>query len=334
MNTFFNHRPENKWTWYRWNAEREEYSKNSMIGLVLTRSKTVQNRDRDNVWRNIGEDLQNDVEGTRKLLFSMAKSRKDGNEKQFSVKNTTGELLTEPERKDERWEEYFRNLLKAPENGGTAKKEEEEVEFDEQLTGDMVDRITVSNVKDSLLKMRNNKATGYNGKKYERILEKKLRSIVEDVLHETHNGFRPGRGTTDLVFALKIIMEKSSEWDIKKHVALLYIEKAFDRVPRQMLWRAMKKAEYQIPLKVERAIKSLCVSNKTLVRPVAKVEKWFDVTSGVRQGSVILSLLFILLMDQVVKVVGQRSGESGNYAILSMLTTWDWWKKICSSLQT
>ena len=524
MNTFFNHRPEHKWTWYRWNAEREEYSQKSMIDLVLTSrkslvhdvkaisslsldsdhrvvvckinhqpppilkrpckqrikverlqeeavkrdlearlsniqlperettletmwqeikgdllkiaeevvgvkwiggtkkkrsaywteevreavanknrafrrwlkvrteesrqryvnlrntDKTIQNRARDNAWRNIGEDLEKDVEVTRKLLFSMAKSyRKGGNEQQFSVKNTTGELLTEPEKVDERWEEYFRNLLNAPENGGTAEEEEEEeVASEEHLMGDMVDRITVSDVKDALLKMPNNKAAGYDGipceifkfggmtainiltrlfniawdageipqdwskavihpvfkkgdrtncsnyrgiallshvgKIYERILEKKLRNIVEDVLHEAQHGFRPGRGTTDLVFALKMILEKSWEWDIKKYVALLDLEKAFDRVPRQMLWRAMRRAEYQIPPKLERAIKSLYASNETLVRPVAKEEKWFDVSSGVRQGSVISPLLFILLMDQVVKVVEQRSGDRGNYA--------------------
>ncbi|XP_076049281.1 uncharacterized protein LOC143029955 [Oratosquilla oratoria] len=120
------------------------------------------------------------------------------------------------------------------------------------------------------------------GKIYERIPEKKLRCIVEDVLHEAQQGFGPGRGTTDLVFALKIIIEKSWEWDIKKYVALLDLEKAFDRVPRQMLRRAMRKAEYQIPPKLERAIKGFYVSNETLVRPVAKEEKWFYVTSGVR----------------------------------------------------
>ncbi|XP_076049285.1 uncharacterized protein LOC143029959 [Oratosquilla oratoria] len=81
-----------------------------------------------------------------------------------------------------------------------------------------------------------------------------------------------------------------------------------------MLWRAMRKTEYQIPPKLERAITSLYVSNETLVRPIAKEEKWFDVTSGVREGSVISPFLFILLMDQVVKVVEQRSGDKGNYA--------------------
>src|SRR5678816_136545 len=38
-------------------------------------------------------------------------------------------------------------------------------------------------------------------KTYERILERRLREVVEDKLEEWQHGFRPGRSTIDLVFA-------------------------------------------------------------------------------------------------------------------------------------
>ena len=48
----------------------------------------------------------------------------------------------------------------------------------------------------------------HTGKIYNRIIEKRLRSCVEESLAEGQHGFRPGRGTSGLIFAMKIILEK------------------------------------------------------------------------------------------------------------------------------
>jgi len=36
MNTFYQHRDSHKWTWYRWNENRQEYTEKSMIDLITT----------------------------------------------------------------------------------------------------------------------------------------------------------------------------------------------------------------------------------------------------------------------------------------------------------
>ena len=59
------------------------------------------------------------------------------------------------------------------------------------------------------------------GKIYERILKGRLRTYVEDTLHETQHGFRPNRGTTNLSFALKILLEKSWEFNYPRYLAFL-----------------------------------------------------------------------------------------------------------------
>ena len=43
MNTFDQHRESQKWTWYRWNNQRQEYTDKSMIDLFLTIQKSIIN---------------------------------------------------------------------------------------------------------------------------------------------------------------------------------------------------------------------------------------------------------------------------------------------------
>ena len=54
------------------------------------------------------------------------------------------------------------------------------------------------------------------GKLYDRIIERTLRRHVEVVILECQHGFRPNRGTIDLVFTIKMILEKSWEWNKDK----------------------------------------------------------------------------------------------------------------------
>ena len=49
----------------------------------------------------------------------------------------------------------------------------------------------------------------------------------------------PGRGTTDAIFAVQQLMEKHLEKQKGLHVVDL--EKAYDRVPRQEVWRCTRK---------------------------------------------------------------------------------------------
>lgn len=76
-------------------------------------------------------------------------------------------------------------------------------------------------------------------KTYERILEKRLQSIIEIQLEEPQSGFRKGRGIQDHIFTLKQIIEKNP--NSKIHVAFIDIEKAFDSIPRNEIWNSLRK---------------------------------------------------------------------------------------------
>ena len=52
----------------------------------------------------------------------------------------------------------------------------------------------------------------------------------------------PGKGTTDAMFALRMLMKKYREDQRKLHCVFVDLEKAYNRVPREELWYCMRKS--------------------------------------------------------------------------------------------
>ena len=147
------------------------------------------------------------------------------------------------------------------------------------------------------------------GKIYERVLEQRLRGLVEEKIGKWQHGFRPGKGTVDLIFAMKLLLEKDWEWNKDKYAVFIDMEKAFDRVPRKKLWEALGHEEYGIPGKLKRAIKSILYETMSKVRGRDMESEWFEVRTGVRQGGVISPLLFIIYMDRCMKEICDDDNE-------------------------
>ena len=53
-------------------------------------------------------------------------------------------------------------------------------------------------------------------------------------------GFVPGRGTTDAIFIVRQLQEKYIAAKKPLYFAFVDLEKAFDRVPRKVLWWALR----------------------------------------------------------------------------------------------
>ena len=70
-------------------------------------------------------------------------------------------------------------------------------------------------------------------KVWERIIEARLRDRVE--ISEQQYGFMLGKGTTNAMFALRMLMEKYREGQRELHCVLVNLEKAYDRVSREEL---------------------------------------------------------------------------------------------------
>ena len=137
------------------------------------------------------------------------------------------------------------------------------------------------------------KLTEHVLKVVERIIEVIIRDIVN--IDEMQFGFMPGRGTTDAIFILRQIQEKYINKNHNLYFAFVDLEKAFDRVPRKVLWWALRKVG--VPEWIVRVVQIMYQSATSKVKVNNSYSDVFNVQVGVHQGSVLSPLLFIIVLE-------------------------------------
>ena len=70
---------------------------------------------------------------------------------------------------------------------------------------------------------------------YAEILVDRVRIVTGDVIDDEQWGFRAGRGCIHQIFTLKQIDERAREKKSRVYVGFVHLEKAYDRVNRQVL---------------------------------------------------------------------------------------------------
>ena len=142
--------------------------------------------------------------------------------------------------------------------------------------------------------------------------------MVEPRIQEEQCGFRPGRGTLDQLYTLRRVLEGSWEFAQPVHMCFVDLEKAFDRVPRGILWGVLR--EYGVRGPLLRAVRSLYARSRSLVRIAGSKSDLFPVRVGLRQGCPLSPVLFIIYMDRISRrSQGPEGVRFGDHRISSLL---------------
>ena len=110
-------------------------------------------------------------------------------------------------------------------------------------------------------------------------------------------GFIPGKGTTDAIFIVRQVQEKFLGKQKELWMAFVDLEKAFDRVLRDVVWWALRHVgveEWIVDLS-----KSMYESVSTSVKINGVESEGFEVKVGVHQGSVLSPILFSIVMQAI-----------------------------------
>ena len=143
------------------------------------------------------------------------------------------------------------------------------------------------------------------------ILCKIMESIIKDhvlkylkdnnILSNRQYGFLPGRST--VLQLLNVLHQWTEAIDNVLHVDVIYCDfmKAFDKVLHKRLLKVLK--YYCIPSKIVDWIESFLTNRKQRVIVNGTPSSWHDVISGVPQGSILGSILFVIYINTLIEVV-------------------------------
>ena len=107
----------------------------------------------------------------------------------------------------------------------------------------------------------------------------------------------PGKGTTDALFALRMLMGKYREGQRELHCVFVDLEKAYNRALQQELWYCMRKSG--IVEKYVQLVQDMYEKSKTVVRCAIGTTESFKVKVGLHQGSALSPFLFAVIIDRL-----------------------------------
>ena len=115
----------------------------------------------------------------------------------------------------------------------------------------------------------------------ERVVEGLIRQRVK--IDEMQCGFMSGSGTPDSIFIVRQLQEKHLAANKPLYMAFVDLEKAFDRVPRDVIWWSMRKLGIEEWL--VRLVQSMYKDVRSRVRVGDGYSEEFGVGVGVHQGA-------------------------------------------------
>ena len=143
-----------------------------------------------------------------------------------------------------------------------------------------------------------------------KIIQQRIYRKCEEQLDEMQFGFREGLGTREALFALKVLLQKSREYNKDVFVCFIDFQKAFDRVQHDKLIENLK--SINLDQSDIRLIKKLYFNQTAVVRVEDMETDEIKIQKGVRQGCVLSPQLFNLYSQFVFRRALEERREGVN----------------------
>ena len=105
--------------------------------------------------------------------------------------------------------------------------------------------------------------------------------------------------TTETIFLTRQFMKRYREQKTDLHMIFIDLEKAYDKIPRMVMWWALEKKK--LPTKYVTLIKFMYDDVVTNVRACHSETSDFPLKIGLHQGSALSPYIFALVMDVVTR---------------------------------
>ena len=132
-----------------------------------------------------------------------------------------------------------------------------------------------------------------------KIIQSRLKKLMEEQIPREQAGFRQGRGTRDHIANLRWIMEIAHERQKTLHLCFLDYSKAFDSVDHDLMWSYLK--FLGAPPHIIAILQALYKDQEACVRVNQSETSWFGIGKGLRQGCILSPGLFNLYSEVILR---------------------------------
>jgi len=122
---------------------------------------------------------------------------------------------------------------------------------------------------------------------------------MENKLEDNKMGFCPNRSTTDNIFIVRQIFEKSHKHNIDLYYIFVDYTHASDSVYRNKLIECVMK--FEVPDKLIRLVALTLIHIRARVKVKRNLTEEFIVKCGFKQGDPLSATLFSLIIDTILK---------------------------------
>ena len=137
---------------------------------------------------------------------------------------------------------------------------------------------------------------------YDRILAQRLLRWVK--INKEQTAFQKGKGTIDQIFVLRMLIGLIKVNKLPLYVGFFDLSKAFDRVSRFLLLKALVKMG--IGCVMLKTLKCIYSNTRCILKGFGKLSQVFETYTGIKQGASSSVILFIAFLDDIIDILKEK----------------------------